>query len=351
MLIFVTLGERMTHFLPPRLRIDRSFSLRATAHGLLFAGTVFLAVVLLLSPTEAAEVVILKSADLPYYDQAVQAFRSSLSLETTVTEYTLAGNMKRGREIAKALRGAPPDVILAVGLKAALAAKLELVDTPTVFCLVLNPEAHGLPAPNMTGILMRIAPGSQLASIQTLAPRARQIGLLYDNDRTGDFVDEARRVARKSELELITVPVHSSTEVPGALRTLLPKIDLLWLIQDQTVVTQDSLSFILTTTLESKVPVFGFSPTLVQQGALGALVVNAWDIGLQAARLEAAILLGGSKSRPVLHDPYHPHLALNLNSAEYFGLSPSREVLRTATLLYGGPGALAQKDLEKDMVP
>ena len=304
-----------------------------------------------LSAVEAAEVALLKSADVPYYDQAIQAFRSSLPSETKITEYNLAGNLIEGRKIAKALRAAPPDLVLAVGLKAALSAKLELVDTPTLFCLVLNPESHGLPGPKMAGILMQISPSSQLASIQTLAPRVHRIGLLYDDDRTKDFVNEARRLARRAGLELIATPVHGSSEVPRALRALLPQIDLFWLIQDQTVVTEDSLSFILATTLESKIPVFGFSPTLVQQGALGALAVNAWDIGIQAGRLGAAILRGESMPRPALQAPHKPQLAINLNSAEYFGLSPSKDVLRMATLLYGGPGALAQTENKKDLVP
>ncbi len=303
------------------------------------------------STASAAEVAILKSADVAYYNQAVQAFRETLPPNTTITEYNLAGNLARGREIATSLRAAPPALVLAVGLKAALAAKLELVDTPVVFCLVLNPESHGLPAQNMTGILMRVPPAAQLASIQTLTPHARRIGLLYDPGQTGALVTESERVARKLGLQLITVPVENPSDVPGALRRVLPTIDLFWLLQDQTVITEDSMEFIVQTTLEAKVPMFGFSPTLVQQGALGALVINARDIGRQAGDLARAILRGGSPSRQPLQDPARPQLALNLNAAEYFGLGPSKEVLRLATVLYGGPGAVAQRETMKDLIP
>jgi putative ABC transport system substrate-binding protein len=116
------------------------------------------------------------------------------------------------------------------------------------------------------------------------------------------------------------------------------------LLQDQTVVTEDALGFIVKTTLESKVPLFGFSPTLVQQGALGALVVNARDIGLQAGGLAKAILQGRSSTRLPLQEPVNPGLAINLHSADYFGLSPSKDVLSLATLVYGGPGAGAQRN-------
>jgi putative ABC transport system substrate-binding protein len=299
----------------------------------------------------AAEIVILKSADVAYYNQAVQAFRETLPRKTTITEYNLAGNLTRGREIAMSLRATPPTLVLTVGLKAAIAAKLELVDTPVVFCLVLNPESHGLPAPNMTGILMRVPPATQLASIQTLAPRARRIGLLYDPGKTGALVKESERAARKLGLQLITVPVENSSDVPGALRKMLPTIDLFWLLQDQTIITEDSMDFIVQATLDAKVPMFGFSPTLVQQGMLGALVVKARDIGRQAGDLAGTILQGNPPSQQPLQDPAHPLLALNINSAEYFGLGPSKEVLLLATLRYGGPGAVAQQETTKDLIP
>jgi putative ABC transport system substrate-binding protein len=325
--------------------------LKRTASNIRFAIPLLMAVVLIAPLASAAEVAILKSADVAYYDQAIQAFRSIQSSNTTITEYNLAGNLARGREIAKSLRGAPPDLVFAVGLKAALAAKLELVDTPTLFCLVLNPESHGLPAPNMTGISMRVSPDEQLASIRTMAPHAKRIGLLYDPDQTGPVVAEAQLVARKLGIEVLAVAVDDSATVPNALRKMLPKIDLFWLLQDQTVVTHDSLEFILRTTLDSKVPVFGFSPTLVQQGALGALVINARDIGRQAGALASAMLRDRVPTRQPLQEPTHPELAINLNTADYFGLSPSRDVLRLATLLYGGPGAVAQIETPKDLIP
>lgn len=350
------LGDTMTEQATPLSRINRNASSAKLSHRLplflLFPVLLLNAfLTLTVSPASAAEIAILKSADVAYYNQAVQGFRETLPTRTTITEYNLAGNLMRGREIATSLRAAPPDVVLTIGLKAALAAKLELVDAPVVFCLVLNPESHGLPAANMTGILMRVPPASQLASIQTLAPRSRRIGLLYDPSRSSALITESERAARKLSLELITVPVESSSDVPGALRRVLPTIDLFWLLQDQTVITEDSMDFIVQATLQAKVPMFGFSPTLVQQGALGALVINAKDIGRQAGNLATAILKGGSLPQHPPQDPARPQLALNLNSAEYFGLAPSKELLRLATLLYGGPGAVAQRETTKDLIP
>jgi putative tryptophan/tyrosine transport system substrate-binding protein len=345
----------MTEQATPLSRINRT----ADSQKLARRPPLFLFPVLLLnvfltlpiSAASAAEIAILKSADVAYYNQAVQAFHETLPTKTTITEYNLAGNLTRGLEIATSLRAVPPALVLAVGLKAALATKLELVDTPVLFCLVLNPEMHGLPTPNMTGILMRVPPAAQLASIQNLAPHVRRIGLLYDPSQTRALVAESERAARKLGLQLVAVSVENPSDVPGALRRVLPTIDLFWLLQDQTIITEGSMEFIVQATLEAKVPMFGFSPTLVQQGALGALVINAKDIGRQAGDLATAILKGGSPSRHPPQDPAHAQLALNLNSAGYFGLGPSKEILRVTTLLYGGPGPVAQREMTKALIP
>lgn len=342
-------GDAMTDRATPLHRIDQAIPSkgRALLHRFVvrWFPVLLLASLILTAPlTHATEVAILTSAEVAYYHQAVQAFRAALSPDTTVTEYNLMGSLTRGREVAAYLRGAQPDLVFAVGLKAALVAKLELPATPTLFCLVLSPESHGLPTSNMFGISMRVAPEAQLSSIRTLAPQAKRIGLLYDPNRSRSLVEEALRAARKLGLAVTAVAVDSGAGVPGALRNLLPKIDLFWLLQDQTVVTQDSLDFILRTTLEAKVPVFGFSPTLVQQGALGALVIDSRDIGRQAGALAAALLRDGGQPQQPLQDPLRPQLAVNLKTAEYLGLHPSREVLRLATLLYGGQGGVAERE-------
>ncbi|MBK8274648.1 MAG: hypothetical protein IPK92_02145 [Nitrospira sp.] len=138
---------------------------------------------LLLSPisaVSAGEIAILKSSDLPYYEQAVLGFRAGLPSSMHVREYNIGGQFTQGREIGRALRASPPTLVFAVGLKAALAAKLEIFDTPVIFCMVLNPESHGLPTSNMTGIAVRTSAATQLTAIRSVMPDRRRIGVLYD---------------------------------------------------------------------------------------------------------------------------------------------------------------------------
>ena len=300
---------------------------------------------------EAAEIAILKSSDLSYYEQAIVGFKAGLSPTTTTKEYSLDGQLGRGRDIGKALRASPPDLVFAVGLKAAMAAKLEIFDAPVVFCMVLNPETHGLPASNMTGIALRTSAEVQLSTLRSMLPSRHRVGLLYDEEQSGTFVRDALQAAKRQGLELVTVAVRRHDEIPKAVRALLPQIDVLWLIQDQTVVSESAIPFFLESTLEAKIPMFTFSSTLVQQGALGALVVDPWTVGQQAARVALSRLNEPTAYAGLLLAPERQQLALNMNSAEYLGLALSPELTRLAGQLFSGPGMMARKPIPSDLIP
>jgi len=299
----------------------------------------------------AAEIAILKSADLTYYDHAIVGFKAGLPPMMKVNEYNLDSQLTRGREIGESLRASPPDLVLAVGLKAAIAAKLELFDTPVVFCMVLNPEAYSLPTSNMTGIAVRAPPVTQLAALRSLMPNRHRIGVLYDEEQTGAFVREAINVASHQGFELVSVAVRGQEDIPRAVSRLLPKIDVLWLIQDQVVVSESAIPFFLESSLNAKVPIFTFSSTLVQQGAVGALVLDPWTVGQQAARLSLARLRDPGTSAGIIEAPDRSQWALNVKSAESFGMTLSPELIRLAGQVFSGEGPRTHKLDPSDQIP
>src|SRR5438067_11793822 len=100
-------------------------------------------------PALAAEIAILKSGDIVAYNQAIDGFKTVISSSSaTLTEYDMQGDVARGRKLARKIRASNAEVVVAVGLKAALVAKLEIVDIPVIFCLVLDPIRNGLTATN-----------------------------------------------------------------------------------------------------------------------------------------------------------------------------------------------------------
>jgi putative ABC transport system substrate-binding protein len=286
------------------------------------------------SALSATEVVILKSSDIAAYNQAISGFKATLNAHITLTEYDLQGDLDKGRKLARKIRASDPALVLAVGLKAAKAAQLEIADTPVVYSMVLDPTKYGLTTPNMTGVLLEIPLERQLSVIRSVLPDMRRIGALYDPAKTATTIADAQRLTKRDGIELLANAVSHEREVPAALRTLLRSVGALWLVPDSTVLTDESLRFILNAALEQHVPVIGFSREFARSGALLCLSVNYSDIGRQAGQVARKILDGRltMPMKPV--PPERIDLSLNLKTARFLGIDMPKDLENRADELY-----------------
>lgn len=283
----------------------------------------------------ATEVAILKSSDIAAYNQAIAGFKATLPGNLTLTEYDLQGDLEKGRKLARRIRVSNPALVLAVGLKAAKAAQMEIMDTPIVYVMVLDPAKHGLSAPNITGVLLEVPVERQLNAIKSLLPHVKHIGTLYDPAKTAAAINEAQRLMKHSNhADLRATPVSSEKEVPAALGRLLESVGALWLIPDSTVLNDESLRFILNSALEAHVPVIGFSREFAKTGALLCLSVNYQDIGRQAGQLMRRILDGRTAVPLKPIPPDRIEMTLNLKTAKFLGIEIPKEMENRADELY-----------------
>lgn len=282
----------------------------------------------------AADIAILKSSDIAAYTQAVSGFKAAAPTDSTFSEYKLEGDIEKGRKLARQIRASDAALVLAVGLKAAMAAKLEIVDRPVIFAMVLDPVKHDLAPPNMTGVLLEVPLDRQFSLIRSVLPGVKRIGVLYDPSKTSLTIDDARRHAKAQGFDLVTSQVASEKYVPSALRALLPTIGALWLAPDSTVLTDESLRFILNTAFDQAVPVIGFSPEFVRSGALMSLSVNYDDVGRQAGTL-ARKIMGGQLTLPLKAVPADRiKMAINLKTAKFLGIEIPKELENGADETY-----------------
>lgn len=287
-----------------------------------------------LDQASAAEVAILKTADLAAYNQAVAGFKAAMPSSTTFVEYDMKGDLARGQNLARKIRTSDAALLLAVGVKAAQVAKLEVPDIPVVFCMVLDPDKHDLKAPNMTGIRLEVPIERQLNTIRTVLPSLKRLGVLYDPEKTGALVEAARHQAKSMGVELIARQVRAEKDVPNTLRMLLLQVDALWLIPDSTVVTEATLKFVMSTALDSNLPVIGFSPELVRSGALLGMSVSYEDVGRQAGLLAKKILNDQASPFPDTYFSERLRLSLNLKAAKFLGITIPPAVVDAADELY-----------------
>jgi putative tryptophan/tyrosine transport system substrate-binding protein len=276
---------------------------------------------LCVSESAAMDIAILRSSDIAAYREAIAGLKTTGPIGAVYTEYDVQGDVELGKKLARKLRASNASLVVAVGLKAALAAKVEIVDVPIVYMMVLDPLKHQLTADNMTGTLLEIPIDRQLKIMRTFLPTLHQLGTLYDPAKTSSRVTDAVRLAINSGFQLRGLPVGSDKDVPQQLRTLLSDVEAFWLMPDSTVLTNESVRFILESALARQIPVIGFSPEFTRLGALLSMSVNYGDVGRETGLLVKRILDG---ERLLPFDPVpidRFKITVNLKTARFLGIT------------------------------
>lgn len=274
----------------------------------------------------AVEIVILKSSDLKAYNEAIEGFKATAPGTAIYTEYDLRGDLERGKQLARKIRASDSSLVVAVGLKAALAAKLEIVDIPILYMMILDPMKYHLAAANMTGVLLDVPTDRQLKIMRAFLPTMRKIGTLYDPAKTATKLKEAESRASSHEFQLRGFPVGNEKEVPQQLRSLLSESEALWLIPDSTVLTDESIRFILQSAVARQVPVVGFSSEFTRLGALLSMSIDYGEVGREAGLLAKRILNGEQRL------PFNPvsvqriRITVNQKTARYMGIAIPKEL-------------------------
>lgn len=281
----------------------------------------------------AGDIAVIRSQDLDPYNQAFAGFSESCA--SNIKQYTLGGNGASQQRMAQEIGAAKPRLVLAIGLMAAKLAKEYLKDIPTLYIMVSNPKKYGLIGNNIAGITLNIPVEAQFKTYKTLVPGLKSIGVIYDANNSGEIIREAGNVAKKLGVQLVAVSVTSQKEVPEALRSMLGKVDAVWMVPDETVVTTDSFKYFLVTTLEKGVPFFAASDIFVEAGALAALTPDYTDVGRQGCQLatgftDGQVSLAETGARP----PRKINLSLNLKTARKIGLAIPKSVIESAKLVY-----------------
>ena len=283
--------------------------------------------------TQAQGIAVLKSHDIEPFKQAIAGFVTACNGQ--ITEYDLPGSKGKQRSIIERIVAARPKLILAIGAMAAQVANEMVRDIPVVFFMVPNPHKYGLEGKNIAGISLDIPIETQFTMYKSLVPRLRTIGVLYDPEKTGPLITEARGVAQSLGLQLLATAVRSQKDVPAALRSMLGQIDALWMVPDDTVVTSESFQFLLLTAFENNLPFLVVSDIFVQVGALASLSPDYADMGRQGCQLVKEIESGQVRLTEInIIPPAKVNLAINLNTASKIGLSLPSEIVQAASKVY-----------------
>jgi len=267
---------------------------------------------------EECKVIVVKSADLKPHQDVLRGFKDVCFC--SVREVKL----KESDSLDKILRK-KPDLVFTIGAFA-LKKVRSLKDLPIVYALSVLPETDRELSLNISGVNMDVPPDAYLAAMKEVFSGANRVGLLYDPKNTQSFVDKATRSFSEGGVELTAVRISGNAGLASTLGDLRGKIDILWMLPDPSVVTPETVEYLLRFSIQNNVPIFTFSKKYVEMGAIASLDVDPYDMGAQAADI-ANMLVTGQKG-PIRVSPRTHHLSVNMKAAKKMGIRITDELGR-----------------------
>ncbi len=192
------------------------------------------------------------------------------------------------------------DLVCAIATPMAQAAFNACMDTgvPVIYSAVSDPvgsmlaDESGKNAKAVTGTCDLLPVEAQLKLIRAFLPDAKKIGILYT---TSEVNSESQLklytdLADQYGFEIVPSGVATGADIPLALDSLLPQVDCLSNLTDNTVVSY--LALVLDKANAAGKPVFGSEIEQVKNGCVASEGVEYLSLGRQTGALAAQVLGG-----------------------------------------------------------
>jgi putative ABC transport system substrate-binding protein len=281
----------------------------------------------------APKAAVLVSRDIRPYIEAVEGISMVLGENPSarVQVFSLEKFKGKSREaLVQSLAGEKFDLFITVGPEAVRFASEEpvLERTARLYSMVLNPPRGSGHPEAACGVPLDIPAQRQLEMIAQGLTAVKRVGLLYDPRYNSEFFTKAAADAISLDLKIVPLKVSSKKDIPVVLKQHWENVDALWLIPDQTVISESIVQYIIKEALFKKIPVIGYNRFFYESGAALAFVFDYEELGRQTGRVAANMLTGRAceKEPPVFHG------WLNLRVIDKLGMtvpekrSPSMEV-------------------------
>jgi putative tryptophan/tyrosine transport system substrate-binding protein len=246
------------------------------------------------------------------------------------------GHQDRLPALAEELVRLQPDVIFAIAIAAAVAARQATAKIPIVSPALADAVHLGLiasearPGGNVTGIEPYVAglPAKQMEIARAIVPSVRTVGLLTNlvDPKAPPQLQELEAAARALEITIVTADPNRPDEVEGALQHLAHQnVDVVIVLQTSMLISQTRK--IAESAIAKRLPtVYGYREHVVDGGLISYGVDLRWCYARAAAFVDK-ILRGTAPGDLPVEFPTKVLLSLNLKTAKALGLTISPTLL------------------------
>lgn len=231
------------------------------------------------------------------------------------------------------------EAVIALGTQGVMAAK-ELSPSLRIVigAVLVSPDQK---IGGFSGITLAPDPELLFARLKALAPKMKQVSVVYDPEHSGWVIERAQEAAEQHRLELNMLPAGNLRQAATLYREVLRKADesqAIWLPQDPTTVDDNIiLPLILEESWKRNLVVFSSNPAHVKRGVLFSMYPDNVGMG----RSLAAIALNKQADSGNNFSPIRPLrdllIAVNLRTADHLGLKFSSQQRREFDLVLPSP--------------
>lgn len=183
------------------------------------------------------------------------------------------------RALVRTVRAHAPVTLVAIGLRAAQA--VQHLGQKVVFCQVFDYEEGRVVSPSSKGVSALPPIAEQFRAWKQLQPRLERVGVMV-GPHLDSLVRMARAAARANHIALTVVPVRSDLEVRYAVQRIGSRVQGLWLLPDNRILSRSVLRDVLSYSYRDGKSVLAPSAQFL---ALGALLSAESDPGDIAERV------------------------------------------------------------------
>ena len=134
--------------------------------------------------------------------------------------------------------------------------------------------------------------------------------------------------AEKAGLTIVESVATKSSEVQGATRALIGRVDAIYIPTDNTIVS--ALEAAVGVAEEAKVPLYSGDTDSVARGALASISFNYFDVGRQTGEIVARVLKGEAPGDIKVNVASGTDLVINKKAAAKMGVTFSDDLVKRA---------------------
>ena len=260
-------------------------------------------------------------------------------LDITDNVHIAQGNQATNVQIISQIMGEQPDLVVAIATPGAQAAAQKIHDRPILFTGVTDPVSAGLvkdlantDGKNITGMSDFSPMDKHVALIREIVPGVKTIGVIYNAGEPNSvvLVNKLKEEAAKVGLGVEEATIANSSGVYQAAKSLVGRCQAVYVPTDNTVVS--ALESAVKVCKQSQLPLIAADVDSVTRGAIAAVAVDYYKMGLQTGDMAYKILAEGVNpgSMPVefLNDL---NLHVNKTAAASMGVTLPQATVERAT--------------------